>query len=369
MDFFKRISDLMTPPPETEAMSAANQQAALTLAQPDPPSATLGQLVKTLVAAPDLEHPSAVKAVAELKAIANQSGLYVVASKMRYQLDAMPRADVNGIVNWKDRAYVLAADFIYQHITREIRAIEAEERPTSPNIFRSYCNELVACLLYGKNVRRAIEMPVMIVEDLVHMAFDSGRNRDGLIELADVLLVSTVTQSLAKFETDQRERVRRRQEAKRGDIPSTPPSDPVSVLSADCVAYAQRLQGSVEALRKGCSALPAVPLPTPQAEVSERAKFAQYIQQLAGLADRAGYTTCSATLRIRLGAIIESSDPPRTVALYRHAASQLEALGSAERALLFTKLSARRFRLAAEIYARIGEPQKAATLQMGLVGQ
>lgn len=369
MDFFKRISDLMTPPPETESTMAVYPAAVLPVAQPEPSTATLGQLVKTLVVAPGLDHPSAVKAIAELKAIANQSGLYVVASKMRYQLDAMPRADANGVVNWKDRAYVLAADFIYQHITREIRAIDTEERPTSPNIFRSYCNELVACLLYGKNVRRAIELPVMIADDLVHTAIDSGRNRDGLIELADVLLQSTVTQSLAKFETDQRERIRRRQEAKRGDIPSTPPTDPVSVLSAECIAYAQKLHASIDALRKGCTAFPAVPLPAPQAEISERAKFAQYIQQLAGLADRAGYTTCSATLRIRLGAMIESSDPPRTVALYRHAAAQLEALGSMERALLFNKVSARRFRLAAEIYARIGEPEKSASLQVGIAGQ
>ncbi|MCC6490737.1 MAG: hypothetical protein IT364_24840 [Candidatus Hydrogenedentes bacterium] len=369
MDFLKRISDLMTQPPGTESTTQSNGLLDAPPTQPEPSSATLGQLVKTLVAAPDLEHASAVKAIAELKAIANQSGLYVVASKMRYQLDAMPRADTNGIVNWKDRAYVLAADFIYQHIMREIRAIGAEDRPASPNIFRGYCNELVACLLYGRNVRRAIEMPIMIVEDLVHTAIDSGRNRDALIELADVLLQATVTQSLTKFETDQRDRIRRRQEAKRGDNPSTPPSDAGSVLSADCVAYAQRLQAAVDALRKNCAALPAVPPPAPQAEVSERAKFAQYIQQLAGLADRIGYTTCSATLRIRLGAIIESSDPPRTAALYRHAAAQLETLGNVERALLFNKLGARRFRLAAEVYARVGEPQKAASLQMGLVRQ
>ena len=369
MEIFKRITDLMTPIPHTEHPAEDFQQENRPVAQAELPAATLAQLVKTLVTAPALEHPTAVKAVADLKAIATQSGLYVVASKMRYQLDAMPRADGNGVVNWKDRAYVLAADFIYQHITREIRAIEADERPNAPNIFRGYCNELVACLLYGQNVRRAIEMPVMIVEDLMHMALDSGRNRDGLIELADVLLQSTVPQSLAKFESDQRERIRRRQEAKRGDIPSAPPTDPATVLNADCVAYAQRLHTAIDALRKALVALPAVPAAAPQAEVSDRAKYAQYIQQLAGLADRTGYTAWSATLRVRLGALIESSDQPRTVALYRHAATQLETLGNTERALLFAKLSARRYRLAAEIYARIGEPQKAASLQMGLAGQ
>ena len=355
MDLFRRITNLLTPPPDKESPSTG----IATVASPDDEisalTANLGQTVKSLVSAPSLDHPQATEAIATLKQIARASGLYVVASKMRYQLDAMPRVLANGVVNSKDRGYLLAADFIYEHISRDIRAMGMENRPVGPNIFRSYCNELVACLLYGKNARRAIEMPVLIVEDLLHLAIASPIQRDLYLELADVVATSTVTQAMAKLEADQRDRNRRKQEEKRGETPSTPLIDIASQLDSESVLYAKRLQEQIDKIRRELTTIPAVPVAGGQGSPEALRAFAEYLQTLIAVADRATYMAFAAFLQTNLGGLLAPSHPQAAAAYYREAVNRLVSLAAEENALMFTKLGARRFARAAELSAALGD--------------
>ena len=81
--------------------------------------------LQKLIFAEDMNSPEAALAIAELKRIGGVIGLYVAAAKMRIFLDAK-RA--GGQVIHKDRGYVLAADFIFQHVNRErteARGLEA----------------------------------------------------------------------------------------------------------------------------------------------------------------------------------------------------------------------------------------------------
>ena len=355
MEFLKRISDLITPPPHGIDSPYRSVVHEVVPGPSDTAIANLGQEVKALVAAPSLDHPRAVQAVAELKRIALRTGLYVAASKMRFQLEAMPRTDTQGVIYWKERAYVLAADFIYQYLANEVRAILVEERPIGPNIFRGYCNELVACLLYGKNVRRAIELPVLSIDEMLYLAMDSAKFRDEYFELALVTAQSVVSQILWKMESDQRERSRRRQEAKRGDIPSPPPVDPAATLDADSIGYAKGLSEALERIRREMAAVPVVHAPGPEPEPAAITYYAQYLQDSMRAADRAGYTAFSAALRIRLGALIEGAHGQQAAALYRQAATQFESLGDMERSRLFGKLCTRRYQLASELYLRVGD--------------
>ncbi len=355
MDIFKRITDLLTPPPQKASATSSTEPNEDSPEAEAVPTVNLGRSVKALVSAPALEHPQALEAIAELKQIAATSGLYVVASKVRFQLDAMPRADVSGAINWKDRAYVLAADFIYQHITRDLRAIEAQNRPVGPNIFRSYCNELVACLLCGKNVRRAIELPVLIVEDLLHMAVAYANRRDRYLELADVAANATVTQTMAKLEADQRERNRRRHEDKRGDIPSTPPSDPTARLDSESVLYAKRIQEQLDRIRRELTTIPPVPVPADQNDRAAVLRFADYLRTLIAVADRAAYVACVALLQSHLGGLLARSNAGEAAAHYRQAAQKLETLAISEHKLLFSKLCGRRLARAAELYLLVGD--------------
>jgi hypothetical protein len=355
MDFFKRFTNLLTPPPEKDSATSHNSTIESPDAETNALTANLGQTVKSLVTAPGLEHPQATEAIATLKKIAAASGLYVVASKMRYQLDAMPRALASGAVNWKDRGYLLAADFIYEHIARDVRAIESMNRPVGPNIFRTTCNELVACLLYGKNARRAIEMPVVIIEDLLQLAVASTIWRDLYLELADVVATAAVTQSVGKLEWDQRDRNRRRQEEKRGETPSNPPLDLSSQLDPDAVLYAKRLQEQIVTIRRELTAIPAVPVARDHVAAESFLAFAKYLQSLIAVADRASYTAFTAFLQSTLGGLLAASNPQSATVYYREAANRFVSLATEERNLMFTKLSARHLSRAAELFAALGD--------------
>lgn len=352
MDLFKRITDLLTPPPQKQAKppvtaDASDEASAITV--------NLGQTVKSLVAAPALEHPQATQAIAELKHIASTTGLYVVASKMRYQLDAMPRITSNGTVNAKDRGYVLAADFIYQHISRDIREMESLGRAIGPNIFRSYCNELVSCLLYGKNALRAIEMPVVIIEDLLHLSVASGPRRDLYLELADVAATATVTQTVAKLDADQRERNRRRQEEKRGDTPAALPADPQMQLDAEAVLYAKHLQERIDQIRRELTTI--TPVPVPRAGTAPEAVrgFADYLQTLIAIAERAAFSTFSVFLQVHLAGLYTSVNSQEATNRLRLAAERLQSIAADEQKLNFAKLSSRRLIRAAELYTHLGD--------------
>jgi len=359
MDFFKRITNLLTPPPEKKGYSAEPATAESAYDEATALTANLGQIVKSLVSAPALEHPQAAEAVATLKKIAAASGLYVVASKMRYQLDAMPRTLPTGAVNWKDRGYLLAADFIYEHITRDIRAIEAENRPVGPNIFRTTCNELVACLLYGRNARRAIEMPVLIIEDLLQLSVVSSHRRDLYLELADVVATATVIQAMDKVESDRRDRNRRRQDEKRGEMSSSPDVDLTLLLDPDAALYAKRLQEQIARLRRELSTIPAVPSTHDQSSPEARQAFAEYLQTLIAVASRASYTPFVAFLQTNLGGLLAPSNPQAAAVHYREAANRLVSLAAEEHALKFTKIGARRLARAAELYAALSDPAAA----------
>lgn len=364
MDFFKRISDLLTPPPGKIAVPPPSSET--TELEENPPPVNLGHEVKQLVAAPALDHPQATDAITKLKTIASDTGLYIVASKMRFQLDAMPRSDGNGTLNAKDRAYVLAADFIYQHMNREIRAARSQGQPIGPNIFRGYCNELVGCLLNGRKARRAIELPVLIIDDLLHFSIESAQNRNLYLELAEVMGQSTVELSLAKLDNDERERNRRRQEMKRGDIPSTPPTDPTAQLDNEAVTYAQQVLESLTRLRKELGSLPAVPSAAPGADRNARSAFIKYVNEAIEVADRAGYLAFSAALRTQVGALAQDIDSNMAVTAVHQAAELYETLAEKERALFFTKLRARRLARASELYAHLGESEKAQALKTKL---
>ena len=71
--------------------------------------------LQKLIFAEDMNSPEAALAIAELKRIGGVIGLYVAAAKMRIFLDAKRAV---GQVIHKDRGYVLAADFIFQHVNR-----------------------------------------------------------------------------------------------------------------------------------------------------------------------------------------------------------------------------------------------------------
>ena len=318
--------------------------------------------LQKLIFADDMNSPEAALAIAELKRIGSVTGLYVAAAKMRFFLDAKR---TEGQVIHKDRGYVLAADFIFQHVNRELNGIDVEGRDIGPNVFRSYCNELVACLVSGKNVRRAVEIPMLLIDMLLERALNATEHRGTYLSLITQAVESAYTQVLAKYEADQRERARRRQERKTegGNSSITSVEDPSHTFDANTVEYMKEMGERIGEFVKAFGNSTAVPVPytgaiPPNPAVAQRALA--FLQQVSAMSEKAGYYGLIALVSQRVAAALSVVQPERQAEFWAHAAMANELQADREATLLLFKLSKRRYKAAQEAYLKAGDAPRAA---------
>lgn len=366
MGFFRRISDLITPPP-SQSDSARHdtpvpEEPDVDVAK-EAASRLLPELQK-LIEAEDMNSPDALLAIAELKRIGGLVGLYVAAAKMRFYLDAKRS---NGLAIHKDRGYVLAADFIFQHVNREINGIDTTGREIGPNVFRSYCNELVACLASGKNVRRAVEVPIILIDSLLERALGVTEFRDAYLHLIPQAIESAYSQVMTDYEADQRDRARRRQERKTdsGVRSNTSIQDPEHYFDADTVEYLKEMGERINAFVRAFGLCTAVPVPhvgpvPPDAAVAQRCL--SFLHQVAPLAEQAGYYGLIAAVSHRIAAALSVTQPERQAEFWTRAAMANELQADREAKLLLFKLSKRRYKLAQEFYMNAGDAPRAASV-------
>ncbi len=375
MELFKRITDLMTPPPSkaTESFRVAPPRAMNPLSEDQGlTTAPLGELVKKLVAIQNVDDPAVLEVLEDIKKIAVQGGLYVTASKIRIQLDSMPRIDpAKATINWKDRGYVFAADLIYQHVLRELRAIDAEKRVIGPNVFAGYFNELVACLLQGKNVRRAIELPVIVIESLMESAVYSAENRAGYLDMVELGIQCVLTQAMAKYELDSREQAKRRTEMRKTDTPTPTEMSPLASLSTATIAYMKELQEQFVRFRQGIANYQRTPVArnTLAQQPIDVAAAQQQLEYLAGilkLVDPAVYLSLTASTTESIAQLYRPLNPAAHHDFTVRAAELYEQLGDKERTLLFQKLCDRRYTKAGDLFASVSEPAKADAVRQKL---
>ncbi|MCC6155595.1 MAG: hypothetical protein IT367_17630 [Candidatus Hydrogenedentes bacterium] len=320
--------------------------------------------LQKLILAEDMNSPDAALSIAELKRIGGVIGLYVAAAKMRFFLDAK-RAE--GQVIHKDRGYVLAADFIFQHVTRELNGIEIEGRDIGPNVFRSYCNELVACLVSGKNVRRAVEVPMMLIDMLLERALNATEYRVTYLSLISQAVESGYSQVLAKFEADQRERARRRQERKAEGHKSsiTSVEDPAHVFDGATVEYLKEMGDRIGEFVKAFGNSTAVPIPyvgtvPPSPEIAQRTLA--FLQQVAPIAEKAGYYGLIALISQRVAAALSVAQPERQAEFWARAAMANELQADREATHMLFKLCKRRYKAAQDCYLKAGDAPRAAAV-------
>ncbi|MFA6241579.1 MAG: hypothetical protein WC655_11645 [Candidatus Hydrogenedentales bacterium] len=375
MELFKRITDLMTPPPSkpTESFRVAPPHAKNPLSEDQGlTTAPLGEQVKKLVSIQSVDDPAVPEVLEEIKRIAVNGGLYVTASKIRIQLDSMPRVDPSkATINWKDRGYVFAADLIYQHILRELRAIEAEKRVIGPNIFAGYFNELVACLLQGKNVRRAIELPVIVIESLVESAVYSAENRSGYLDMVELGIQCVLTQTMAKYELDSRDQAKRRSEMRRADSPPPSETSPLASLSTASIAYVKELQEQFVRFRQGIANYQRTPvsrnaLAQQPIDVAIAQQQLEYLAGILKLVDAAAYPNLAASTTESIAQLYRPLNPAAHHDFTVRAAELYEQLGDKERALLFQKLCDRRYTKAGDLFASVSEPARADAVRQKL---
>jgi tetratricopeptide (TPR) repeat protein len=343
---FRRLTELITPPirrahPEPKP-----------LPEPEPDLGTkLKPLLKQLVSLPRLEGPVAQECLNALKQLATQRGLYLTAFEIRTKLDLMPRVDEEGAPVHRQRGYVLAGDFFYSHLRKEIEAAKAQTGAVGPNVFRSYCDELVECLLRSGNVRRAIEVPMTLLDELVAGVLDSPGKAEYLLELAAQVAVSTRTSCEQRLQ-------RQNDPASRSGISSADLSSPFVSLDEACIDYIEdvsRQLGDLKArlvsYREQRAANPAPLSPD------------EWTQALLDRAAPLRYLAIPGAFKARAGFALLAGQPEKAAALLSEAAGLYEEQGDVEIDLFFTKLSGSRYARAGELYTKAGDAEGASRAQ------
>jgi len=360
MALFKRLTQLLTPPvfrrtpPDDQFEAYAEGPSLHSLLKPH---------LRRLVSAIGVDDPGTRESVAEIKRIARAKGLYVAAFEMKTQLVTTPILDDQGARNHKARGYILAADFILGHIQRELAAAKAGTQRIGPNIFGGYCNEMIDCLLEGENVRRAIEIPVTVLDDLLVTALDEIEEGGGIyMVLAEQVLASTFQlaqqrslQQIEKASETPRPRAR-------AEIVATAPSGPLSTIDEEAVSYVAGLQQRVEKIVAGFTAFAGRTPGIEDALQTIDARVEPLYKALA-VADSAGYLAFAAAVREHLASLLEVARPEKARELYHGAAERYETQGEQESRLHFTKLSAIRYQKAHSCFVKSGDTQSAARLR------
>jgi len=354
MEIFKKISDLLTPPPVPKAPKAP-------LIPPTDPgqdlAASIRPHLRSLCSADSLNDPVVKECLAELKQVAMRRGLYLTAFEVKNQLDMLTRTNEEKQVYQKSRGYVLAADFFLGHVRQEIEGVKTRSRNVGPNVFRGYCDEMVGCLLQGENARRAVEIPVLVIEELLATAVDASDRGELFLELAGRAVASAAElikdslaqqlgRSTSKFSSDSgiTDTSQRRQRGGAG-------------LDESAARYLTDLQAKTTAIHaafRQCQAQ------------NPDATGPAFLLNLQRATESLGCAPFSAILQERLGAQLEQTRADDAMKYLEQAGERYESQGDRERGLSLVKLAGLRYRKAHELYQRANAQQHAASAQAKL---
>jgi hypothetical protein len=354
---FKKLAQLITPAPKRAPVSEFVPPAAPALDL----SAQLKPLLKALTSAPNLEDPAAQEAISQLKHLGLKSGLYVTAFEIRMQMDLMPRVDHDGTNYQKERGYVLAGDFFFAHIARELQAVRAKSQPIGPNIFKGYCDEMVECLIRSGHARRAIEIPVLIIDELLASAVDYADRCEVFLELAQQAVLSMLTiithyAGLHKADTPVRVAP---------GAPTPIPRGFASSFNDITLGHAQELQRRLAEIRAKASQMPALATAQNAAPGSFRNPL-ERDQALLTIANAAQYLPLCGIVKERIANILAPTQLDKATTFLRSAGDSYEKQGDIEFELHFTKLPSKRYQKAQELYTKAGDTQRAARVQAKL---
>jgi len=359
MKLLKKLTELITPP----IFRRESADRLEPYAEGHSLYSLLKPLIKQLLSAASVDDPSAREAVAQIKRIARAKGLYLTAFEMRSQLQATHTLDDQDTRSYKARGYVLAADFILGHIQRELADAKAGAQSIGPNIFSGYCDEMIACLLAGPNVRRAIEIPVTLLDDLLVTALDDVEEGAGAyMVLAEHVLACALQLTMQRF-VQQNEKASEtpRPRARTETIPSAL-ADPLSTIDEEALNYVAGLQHEVEKISAGFAALAsrAPGMAGASRKVDVRIDC---LRKALGVANSAKYLAFTAEVKEHLADLLQDAKPEEARELYHGAAECYEAQGQEESQLHFTKLRTIRYKKAHSCFIKSGDTQGAARLQ------
>ncbi len=363
MDVLKKLTTFITPPPFRKAPKAGPVQ----WREPGPSLATiLKRHLVHFLAFPSLDESEAQEYLNRIKRIAQEKGFYLTAFELKNQLDTMPRSNADGKEYHKARGYVLAADFLLRHIRAELEAIKTKSQSVGPNVFSGYCHEMISCLLSGRNIMRAVEVPLFVVDELFANAVEETDKGAMYLDLASQMLESDFELVSQNLERATAEQARRTQTKGSADTPTPRPSRALTSVVGPIITYLEELHQDTKDVRSSFLDLATTWKRREEQRagaVSPAARQVERLHDMLKALENTPYRPYRAFVSERLGALLHQAEPERARAFFSSAAQEYENQGDRERELSLRKLSGTRYERARATFLRADENERAERVQ------
>ena len=241
-------------------------------------------------------------------------------------------------------------------LLEELAAIQTDTRRVGPNVFRAYCGEMIGCLFRGENIRRGIEVPVLIADRLLASALDHFAGTAHRLELASQVSAAILEAVSERFQCQRVEPARRAQ-AQSG-TPTLWPKNPSKHIDEAVVAYADTFHTSIGRIQADLSDFH-------DRLQSEGKSWSTHPEAnpphihcfdvLLKIAAASGYAGFRGLVLERVGLLNQRLRASHDVDHLQQAGLHYEIQGDREQSLHFTKLSTTRYEKARQQYQRVGD--------------
>jgi len=376
VSMIKRISDILTPPPFRR--HGKSDEHWRTLDYEEDFNKQLRSLLKRLITARGADSQELAPLVAQIRRLGGEKGLYTTAARMRIQLESLPQHLKEGTPCCTDQAYRLAADLILQQLLKEIDAIKTTDSPLGPHILTNYCTDLTDCLIDGNDVKRAIEIPIIITDRLLWLAMSASERKEVFLGLVEPAIQSP--RELIEYSAEQRlEKQQRQQALQRGEkeAPQTQETTAAPYQTWDmrgveaALSYLHRFQDCCVTIRDAFLRFDRVPCvskdePADQVEPSRVSKHLEYLKGLQSIAASAGYSGFLAMVTEEAGTLMIQLDLEKGRAILRTAAHSYETQGDKEREVTLGNIAKTRYKKAHQLYIKSQDQVSAASVNAKL---
>ncbi len=342
MSLLRKTSELLRLEPGKDAWL---KQSPFTPARGGISPEELQPLIRTLLEEPSLETAEAQKVITKLRAVSTKAGHFLTASEIQRCLNGFKFRDGAGEVLDGARAYEFAAKLHWEHLHRQIEAIEGESRRMGPTVFATFLEEMVACLIRGDDARRAVEIPVVLAEELLERILEPTRHILDYMALAEravgvsldccgdwITKNAPKTEAAADEEDDQAE-------PDELEVESGP-------LTREVMAHLREMEAAFKRvgleLNELLAPIESSALVSECDDETKAVRLRDYHNVLQRIGSQAGYPPIHAMVLEAMSLVVRADDPEKAKALALEAADLYEAQAEKEERLELPLLQRRR---------------------------
>jgi len=300
----------------------------------------LQPLIRTLLEESSLESEKAQKVIAQLRSLSTKAGAFLTASEIQRCLHGFNFSTLDGEVHSGARAYELAAKLHWEHLQRQIEAIEAESRPMGPTVFATFVEEMVECLIRGDDARRAVELPIVLADALLEKTLDPSLHTLDYVVLAERAIgvsLDCCNDWIANHQPDPEED--NGAESEELDTES-------GALTRELITFLRELEATLkrvgEELSELLTPIESSPLVVECDAATRAGRLWDYYQVLERIGNQAGYAPFQAMVLECISRSLRDVDAERAKTYALKAADLFDAQAEIEEGLGLTFLQRRR---------------------------